>query len=142
MKGRWMLDKIADFSRNFRKLAHGDYQDAKHLADYVALISRVIFLAALSAIILKHAADKIMFYPLAFGMALLVIHLMKHLYWMTYDYISSWLGDSPENGREAFVFFCSLVVTIILITGITSLYVDILTSSINIGAWITTHDQP
>ncbi|RCW28717.1 hypothetical protein DFR48_101735 [Ciceribacter lividus] len=141
-----MLDTIARFSRRSRVLAHGDYQDAKHLADYVALISRVIFISALSAIILRHAsgatARAFLYYPLALGMAVLVLHLMKHIYWMTYDYVSSWFGSPESDLREVLVFVVSVIATMVVILGITGLYIDILTSTINIGAWITTTDQP
>ncbi|MFC3162818.1 hypothetical protein [Ciceribacter thiooxidans] len=140
-----MLDTIARFSRRSRVLAHGDYQDAKHLADYVALISRVVFISALSAIILRHAGDatggRLLYYPLALGMALLVLHLMKHIYWMTYDYVSSWFGSPETDLREVLVFVVSVIATMVVILGITGLYLDILTSTINIGAWITS-DEP
>ncbi len=140
-----MLERISQFSKNLRILAHGDYQDAKHLADYVALLSRVIFLAALSAIIWKHALsglDQILYYPLAAGMTVLVLNLMKHIYWMTYDYISGFFGEKDGHGRETMVLLLSIIMTMFLIMGITRLYFEIIQSQINIGAWITAHDQP
>lgn len=140
-----MLQKTAIFSRQLRILAHGDYQDAKHLADYVALLSRVIFLAALSAIIWQHAisdADRIFYMPLALGMVLLIVHLMKHLYWMTYDYISSFFGEAKNNYRETIVLVLSIAVTLAIIAGVSHLYMEIVQSKIGIGAWITSHDQP
>lgn len=143
--GDVVLERTAQFSKNLRILAHGDYQDAKHLADYVALLSRVIFLAALSAIIWKHALsglDQILYYPLAAGMTVLVLHLMKHIYWMSYDYISSFFGEKDGNRRETAVLVLSAIVTMLLIAGIIRLYLEIIQSQINIGAWVTAHDQP
>ncbi len=140
-----MLGRLAQISKDLRILAHGDYQDAKHLADYVALLSRVIFLAALSAIIWKHALsgiDQIFYYPLAAGMTLLVLHLLKHIYWMTYDYVSGFFGEESSDMREAFVLLISLLATLAVIFGIVRLYFEIIQSEINIGAWITAHDQP
>jgi hypothetical protein len=144
-KFRQMLERIAIISRELRRRAHGDYVDARHLSDYVALLSRVTFLAAVSAIILKNAHstwDKILYYPLSLGMVFLVIHLMLHIYWMTYDYISSWMGDAKSNSMESVLFGLTLLVTIFAVFGVTRLYVEILENTINIGAWITTHDQP
>ena len=126
-------------------LANGDYQDAKHLADYVALISRLIFLAALSAIIWQHAitgTDKLYYMPLAACMVLLALHLMKHLYWMTYDYISRFLGEAQNDRREMLVLLLSLAVTLAVVTGVSHLFMEIVQSNIGIGAWITSHDQP
>ncbi len=140
-----MLEKTAQFSRSLRVFAHGDYQSAKHLADYVALISRVIFIAALSAIIWKHAVstyDKMLYYPLSLGMAVLVLHLMKHIYWMTYDYITGFFEEKSGNLRETFVLILSIIVTMLILAGIARIYIEIIQSQINIGAWITSHDQP
>ena len=140
-----MLENTSRFSRKLRILAHGDYQDAKHLADYVALISRIIFLAALSAIIWKQASSSwkhALYFPLSLFTGILVLHLMKHLYWMTYDYVSSFFEEREGNIRETAILAISIVITMMIIIGVTDIAMEIIQAKLNIGAWITAHDQP
>ncbi len=114
-----MLGRQAQISKELRILAHGDGQRAKHLADKIAPLSCVTFLAALFAIAWTYAETSL-------GQVVL-------------DPLN---GGESSDMRETPLLLMSLVATLAVITGMARLSFQIIQSEINIGAWITAHDQP